>query len=133
MVLPLYFPYIAVTCGEEREETMKKLAMTINLVDDASKIEQYKAYHRSVWPEVEQCLKSVGIVTMDIYLLGRRLFMVVETDDAFDLARDFGRLPDLHPRYKEWQELMETFQERVPEAKDREHWAMMERVYHLGS
>jgi L-rhamnose mutarotase len=112
---------------------MKKLAMMINLVNDASKIEQYKAYHRSVWPEVEQCLKSAGIVTMDIYLLGRRLFMVVEADDAFDLARDFGRLPDLHPRYKEWQELMDTFQERVPEAKDQEHWAMMEPVYHLGS
>ena len=112
---------------------MKRFAMTINLVDDPAKIEQYKAYHRSVWPEVQDCLKAVGIVTMDIYLLGRRLFMVVDAVDDFDLERDFGRLPDLHPRYKEWQDLMDTFQERVPEAQAHEHWAMMEPVFHLGA
>ena len=110
---------------------MQEFVLTINLVDDQAKIEEYKAYHREVWPEVRACLLEVGIQQMDIYLLGRRLMMVVRAGDDFDLARDFGRLPNLHPRYREWQALMDTYQERVPEAAPGEHWAMMERVFRL--
>ena len=110
---------------------MKQYALTINLVNDPEKIEQYKDYHRNVWPEVQECLKAVGIVKMDIFLLGRRMFMIIETPDTFELERDFGRLPDLNPRYSEWQTQMDVFQEKVPEAKAGEQWALMERVYHL--
>jgi L-rhamnose mutarotase len=109
---------------------MKEFALTINLQDDPDKIEQYKAYHRNVWPEVLQALKAVGITKMDIYLLGRRMFMLMEAVDEFDPARDFKRLEET-PRYREWQELMNTFQERVPEAKPGEHWAAMEKVFAL--
>lgn len=110
---------------------LKTYALTINLIDDPEKIERYRAYHRDVWPEVAGCLKAVGIAKMDIYLLGRRLFMVIQTEEGFDLERDFGRLPSLHPRYAEWQALMDGFQERVPEARAGEHWALMERIFHL--
>lgn len=110
---------------------MKQYALTLNLVDDRDKIEQYKAYHRAVWPEVQECLRVVGIVNMDIYLLGRRLFMMLQAHDAFDPTRDFPRLSTLHPRYKEWQEIMDGYQERVPEAGDGEHWAVMEQVFAL--
>lgn len=112
---------------------MKQYALTLNLVDDRDKIEQYKAYHRAVWPEVQECLKAVGIINMDIYLLGRRLFMLLHAHDAFDPVRDFPRLSTLHPRYKEWQEIMDGFQQRVPEAGDGEHWAVMEQVFALSS
>ena len=110
---------------------MKEYALTINLKDDPEKIEQYKAYHRAIWPEVLDCLKKVGITKMDIYLLGRRMFMIMEATDEFEPERDFERLEEMHPRYKEWQELMNTFQERVPEAKAGEHWAVMEKVFEL--
>jgi L-rhamnose mutarotase len=109
---------------------MKEYALTINLKDDPDKIEQYKAYHRAVWPEVLQSLKAIGITKMQIYLLGRRMFMLMEAADTFEPARDFKQLED-NPRYREWQELMNTFQERVPEAKAGEHWAAMEKVFEL--
>ena len=109
---------------------MQEYALTINLKDDPDKIEQYKAYHRNVWPEVLQSLKAVGITKMQIYLLGRRMFMLMEAVDTFEPARDFKRLEE-NPRYREWQELMNTFQERVPEAKPGEHWAAMEKVFEL--
>ena len=109
---------------------MKEYALTINLQDDPAKIEAYKAYHRAVWPEVLQALKTSGVTKMEIFLLGRRLFMIMETVDAFDPAHDFKRLEE-SPRYREWQELMNTFQERVPEAKAGEHWATMEKVFAL--
>jgi L-rhamnose mutarotase len=110
---------------------MQEFALTINLVDDEAKIAQYKAYHRDVWPEVRACLQDVGILQMDIYALGRRLVMLVRAEDGFDLARDFGRLPSLHPRYQEWQELMGAFQEKVPEAKPGEQWSSMDHIFRL--
>jgi L-rhamnose mutarotase len=109
---------------------MKEYALTINLQDDPAKIEAYKAYHRAVWPEVLQALKTSGITKMEIFLLGRRMFMIMESVDTFVPERDFKRLEE-SPRYREWQELMNTFQERVPEAKAGEHWAAMEKVFEL--
>lgn len=103
---------------------MKEYALTINLKDDPDLIEQYKEYHRNVWPEVIESMKARGVTKMKIFLLGRRMFMVMETLDEVEPKRDL-------PRVKEWQELMDTFQERVPEAKPGEHWAAMEKVFDL--
>ncbi len=110
---------------------MQAFALTLNLKDDPILIEEYKAYHRAVWPEVLACIKSVGITKMEIYLLGRRLFMLMETPDGFDPQTGFQQLDAMHPRYKAWQQLMDTLQEKVPEAGPNEHWALMERVFVL--
>lgn len=110
---------------------MRHFGLALNLKDDPHVIEQYKIYHRDVWPEVLESLREVGITRMDIYLLGRRLFMAIETVDDFDPARDFPRYLELHPRCREWDELMRTFQEPVPEAKPDEWWATMEPVFEL--
>ena len=110
---------------------MKHFAMTINLRHDAQLIEQYKTHHRAVWPEVERSLKAVGITSMRIFLLGRRMFMYMQTVDDFEPTRDFPRYLDLDPRCREWDALMCTFQEPVPEAGPDEWWALMEQVYDL--
>jgi len=110
---------------------MKQYGRTLNLKDDPSIIERYVEYHRSVWPEVERGLRSIGIERMLIWRLGRRLFMLMETVDDFDPERDFARYMESDPRIREWQTLMETFQEPVPEAKPGEWWADMELVYRL--
>jgi len=109
---------------------MKSFGQTLNLRDDSEIIEKYKAYHRAVWPEVVESLKRIGITKMKIFLHGRRMFMYIETGDDFDVARDFPRYMD-SPRAKEWDELMCTFQERVPGAKPGEWWSAMEEVYDL--
>ena len=110
---------------------MKHFGMAVNLKDAPEAIEKYKAYHRSVWPEVEQALKAVGITGMKIFLLGRRMFMCLQTIDDFDPDRDFPRYLEQDPRCKEWDELMCTFQEKAPEAKEHEWWALMDQVYDL--
>jgi L-rhamnose mutarotase len=110
---------------------MKEFALTLNLKDDPHAIEQYKAWHRQVWPEVVQSLRKVGIQELRIYLLGRRMFMIVRTIDAFDPSKDFARYLEQSPKCPQWEELMGQFQERVPEAKPGEKWAMMEKVYDL--
>lgn len=110
---------------------MKHFGLTLNLKADPRLIEEYKAYHRQVWPEVIKSLREVGISRMHIYLLGRQLFMALETIDNFDPERDFPRYLELHPRCRQWDRLMRTFQEPVPEAKSGEWWAMMEPVFEL--
>jgi L-rhamnose mutarotase len=115
----------------EKGKLMKSFGMALNLKDDARAIEAYKLHHRNVWPEVETALKSVGITSMKIFLIGRKLFMVLETVDDFKPARDFPRYLEKHARCAEWDDLMRTYQEKIPEAGDREWWALMEQVYDL--
>lgn len=109
---------------------MKTFGLTICLQDDPRKIEAYKRYHAATWPEVLAGLREVGIREMRIFLRGRRMFMYMETDDDFELDVDFKRA-QAHPRAKEWNELMATFQERAPEANPNEWWAAMELVFDL--
>ncbi len=110
---------------------MKDYALSINLKNDKKTIRQYKAYHADAWPEVVEALKAVGILDMKIYLLGRRLFMFMQTEDDFDPTTDFPRYLTLHPRCQAWEDLMGTFQEKLPEAQPDEKWAMMEKVFQL--
>ncbi len=110
---------------------MKHYALTLNLKDDPQIIERYKEHHRHPWPEPLQGLKEVGIEGMRIYLLGRRMFMHMTTTDDFDPARDFARYVERNPKAAEWDDLMRTFQERVPEAGEGEWWAFMECVFDL--
>ena len=110
---------------------MKSFGMALNLKDDPQAIEKYKEYHRNVWPAVERSLKDVGITSMKIFLIGRKLFMYMETADDFEADRDFPRYLELHPKCREWDDLMCTYQEKTPEAKEKEWWALMEQVYEL--
>ena len=110
---------------------MKAYGLALNLREDPQAIEKYKQYHRQVWPEVEEALKAVGITAMKIFLLGRCMFMYMQTVDDFDPNRDFPKYLDHHPRCRQWDELMCTFQEKVPEAGADEWWALMEQVYDL--
>jgi len=109
---------------------MRTYGLTLLLKDDADVIDRYKRHHREAWPEVIGRLKEIGITEMKIYLIGRRLFMFMEAVDGFDPTRDFPKLSEL-PRYREWDELMSSMQERVPEAKEGEWWAAMEEVFDL--
>ena len=110
---------------------MKTFALTLNLKNDPQAIAKYKQHHQQVWPEVEKALKDVGVVTMKIFLLGRRMFMYIQTGDDFVAERDFARYLDMHPRCRQWDDLMCAFQEKVPEANQGEWWALMDQVYNL--
>lgn len=112
---------------------MKQYGRTLNLKDDPEVIESYLEYHRAVWPEVEAGLRGIGVHRMLIWILGRRLFMFLETEDGFDPGRDFARYEKGHPRIKEWQDLMASMQEPVPDAAVGELWAEMSLAYRLES
>jgi L-rhamnose mutarotase len=109
---------------------LQSYGRTLMLKDDDQIVERYKEYHRNAWPEVVARLRGIGITEMRIYLIGRRMFMYMEAVDGFDPERDLPMLVE-DPRYREWEELMSTFQQPAPEAKPGEWWAPMEEVFDL--
>jgi L-rhamnose mutarotase len=109
---------------------MKTYGLTLCLQNDPAKIASYKAQHQAVWPGVCARLREVGVHEMRIFLRDRRMFMYIETDDAFEPRRDFVRIND-DPISKEWNALMADLQERAPEATPDEWWAPMELVFDL--
>jgi L-rhamnose mutarotase len=106
--------------------------LAVDLKDDPGLIERYKAHHRDVWPEVRASLRRAGIVNMDIYLLGRRLVMVVDTEGQ-DYLRCFAKHATSHPRVVEWEALMRSLQQPPPGAPAGDWWTLMEPVFSLSS
>lgn len=110
---------------------MPRYAYMLRLRDDPQAIAEYREHHRRVWDEVVEALKAVGIQRMDIYLLGRTLVMTMEVGDDFDLEGWGAAYLAHHPQCREWDALMRTYQEPVPEAQPGEWWARMEPVFQL--
>ena len=67
---------------------------------------------------------------MEIYIVGTRLFMIVETPVDFDWDEAMARLATL-PRQQEWEDYMSEFQAAAAGASSDEKWVMMERMFHL--
>jgi len=107
-----------------------RTVLAVDLKDDAAAIETYKEHHRRVWPEVLASLRRAGVHDMDIYLLGRRLVMVLETEGQ-DFRRCFAAHLTSHPLVIEWEALMRSLQEPSPGAPPGEWWARMEPVFSL--
>ncbi|MEC7233348.1 MAG: L-rhamnose mutarotase [Planctomycetota bacterium] len=107
---------------------MKKIAYTIDLVDDADLANEYCRLHADVWPEVRDGLRAVGVRELHIFRHVRRLFMLMEVADDFDPDTDFPAYLDTHPRCREWETLMDRFQAPLPEAREGEKWCSMESI-----
>ena len=108
-----------------------RYVLALDLKPGPAVVRAYKRHHRAVWPEVQTSLRRFGVRAMDIYLLGRRLVMVLDVKPGFSRARDFARHVASSPRCAEWEALMKTLQRRPPGAKRGEWWALMEPVFHL--
>lgn len=109
---------------------MKTYAYTIELKKDPGLIAQYIDYHRKVWPEVLKSLKKSGIKSDRIFLLGTRLFMVMEAEEDLHLQEDIQDHA-AGVKEKEWEELMREFQVPVEEAAEGQWWTQMELVFDL--
>lgn len=107
---------------------MKRYCQTLTLKDDPQLVEKYIEVHSHVWPEIIAGQHEVGILSMEIYALGRSLFMIVDTVDDFDWDRDMARLSTL-PRQAEWEAYVSQFQGCDPNATSAEKWQMMEVIF----
>ena len=110
---------------------MKTYAMSLDLLESPETINEYKEFHKNVWPEVKQGLRDIGIKEMKIFLSGNRLFMFLRTVDSFELEQDFQTYTESSPRAMEWDNLMRGYQQKAPAASPEEWWSPMEEVFDL--
>jgi len=103
------------------------------LEDDPQLIDEYKKAHAAgaVWPEITQGMIEVGILDMEIYMVGSRLIMIMDTLPGFDHQRDMALLAS-KPGQSEWEKAMDKYQRTPPDASAEEKWQPMERIFKLG-
>lgn len=112
---------------------MKELVLTTNLRNDPETIRRYREYHAAVWPEVTASLKKVGFREARIFLLGRQLVMLLKVDDDFDGEAASRIHRASHPRIREWEDLMDSFQERPAGTSGAGKWALMEKLWDINA
>ena len=110
----------------------KRYCQTLDLKDDPTLIAEYVERHSESkrWTEIVDGIRNVGILEMEIYLIGTRLFMIVETAEDFEWDTAFTRLATM-PRQAEWEEYMAIFQVSEPGASSSEKWKLMDRIFKL--
>ena len=112
---------------------MNRHVLTVDLRDDQAAIARYRQHHAEVWPEVVRSFRDAGVRDLDLYLLDRRLVMILDLDDGLVLDEVLARHRASHPRVAEWEALMKTFQQPAPGAQPGDTWATMEPLFALTS
>lgn len=105
--------------------------LMLDLRDDPELIAQYEDWHRRVPAEVHQHLHEQGVTAMQIYRLGTRMCMVMETDDARFDANRMAAAQENDPRLAAWERLMWRFQAPTPWTEPGRKWTAAECVYDL--
>lgn len=117
---------------QEYKVPVKRYCQTMDLKDNPELIAEYAKRHSEAeaWPEIRAGIREVGILEMEIYILGTRLFMIVETPLDFDWETAMARLATL-PRQAEWEAYMSIFQQADATATSAEKWQLMDRMFYL--
>ncbi|MDZ7936737.1 MAG: L-rhamnose mutarotase [Rhodoferax sp.] len=110
-----------------------RYALALDLVDDAQRIADYEKIHEAIWPEVRAHLLSQGVLGMEIYRLGTRLFMVMEVDPSVYSAEGFAQAALDNPVIVRWEALMWTYQAPTPWTPAGEKWVAMDKIFDLGA
>lgn len=109
---------------------MPRHCLTLDLKNEEAAIAEYKRYHEKIWLEVKQSLFDTGIVDMEIYLLGTRMFMIMDVDEQFSFTAK-AAADEANEKVQEWETIMHRFQQQLPGAAAGQWWMVMDRVFSL--
>ena len=105
-----------------------RYCLALDLKDDPMLIAEYERYHERIRPEIEASIRESGITDMEIYRVGNRLFMIMETDDTFSFEAK-AAADTANPKVQEWEDLMWSYQQSLPMAKPGEKWVLMKNMF----
>jgi L-rhamnose mutarotase len=110
-----------------------RLCFALDLRDDPEAIESYRRWHAPGGPPagVNRSLRDAGIAVLEIYLVGNRLFMIMEVEPHYS-AEAKARADATNADVQAWNELMGTLQQSLPWAPG-EKWQQMECIYTLAA
>ena len=111
---------------------IKRYVQYLEISEDPALIEQYRKWHSEEynWQEVRDGIRAVGILEMEIYILGHKLVMIVDTPADFQWEEAMNKLSTL-PRQAEWEAFVSQFQGCAADARSDEKWQPMERMFRL--
>ena len=117
---------------KQHQGQTKRFVQTLTLRSDEEARREYVKWHSQEhnWPEVREGIREVGILEMEIYILGSTLVMIVDVPADFDWEQAMARLATL-PRQAEWEAFVSQFQGCDENATSNEKWQMMERMFYL--
>ena len=93
-------------------------------------ISEYESFHKKLAPESEKSIRDAGILVMDIYRTGNRLFMIMETADDFSFEEK-TKADSNNEKVQAWEKLMWNYQQALPHAKPGEKWIVMKQIFEL--
>lgn len=104
----------------------KTIAMTLELQEDPELLQAYKRVHHpeNMWPQILINMDTMGVKNMELYLLGYRVFLLMDVPGDFDLEATGEKWNKL-PQEQEWQEYVAKFQKTDPISKIEEKWERM--------
>jgi len=104
----------------------KRMVMTLEIRQDPALRDAYIQVHRpeNIWKEITQNMDTMGIKDMELFLLGHRVFLLMDVPPGFDMDQEAERWGKL-PREQEWQNHVAQFQKVTPEGKIEEKWEVM--------
>jgi len=92
------------------------------------KLDEYKKYHASIWPEITDKIRECNIRNYSIFYKDEMLFAYFEyVGDDFD--GDMAKMA-ADPKTQEWWDIMMPMQTPWETRKEGEWWADMEEVFH---
>jgi L-rhamnose mutarotase len=109
---------------------MKRYCFALDLKDDVASIAEYEKIHENIWPEIRETIVVAGITDMQIYRIGTRMFMIMDTVDDFSFEAK-SKADAENPIVQKWENFMWTFQQALPMAKPGEKWVMMKKIFGL--
>ncbi len=109
---------------------MNRQCLALDLIDDPALIAEYERLHQQIWPQISAHLRQYGVLDMQIWRLGTRLFMVMDTAPDFN-SLAFEQASASDARVQQWEALMWRFQQRTPWTQPTEKWAPMTRIFSL--
>lgn len=80
----------------------------MDLKEDEILIWEYKKLYENVWFEIIDSIKNLGIIVLDIYCIGNRLFMIIEVDVDFIFEKKLV-MDENNVKVQEWEILMWKF------------------------
>jgi L-rhamnose mutarotase len=137
-IIILKFVFDTITCSffmcrpaspEDKEEEFVEKIFVVNTIDDHKKLNEYLAYHKQVWPEVEAGFKKAGYKTIALYHFNDFIVMSITVPKNADLNK-MGKVAESYsPRCAEWNKLMNTYQKGVKGTLAGEKWVEASPFY----
>jgi len=114
----------------EMSKTVRR-CFAVDLYDDPASIARYRAWHEAGGPPaaVTAAIRADDVRELEIWLVGDRMFMILEQGDQYDPAAKADR-DAANADVQAWDALMRTFQKSLPFAPGQT-WVEMERIYAL--